>query len=298
MKRIIGVMAVLLLCGPVGIQAQPPQPGNATPGPYVPKPEDTVRSLVSTLNRSDSFSLQLAAAHVAGAEPHNPLFKEVQKELGIRRGRALYSINDIESDIKGDDAQVVFHLTLTDSLSNRITQCEKVQLKRFITPGAVRWKVVPGQPEMVVADATSGIVLNLATLLAHPRRMLSLCHAEVSRSNLKELVVGLIRLTHDYDEKYAVETEKLKDKLLPYLLLEQFLYSPADSSGEISYSFNDKLTGVKADMVGHRKNIVLMYEGPKGQLAFRHDGRALVAFTNGVVKFVTKEEANLLRWEP
>ncbi len=302
MQRIVGFVVVLLLGISVSVIAQPLQPENAVPVPYVPTAKEAVHSamhsLGSALNRTTLSQLQWAASNVIGAKQDNPLLEEVGKELGKRRGNSQYSLSEIEVDIKGDDAVATFNLTLRDSLGGRITQTEELSLKRVNTPDGPDWKVLPGEPDKVVKDTNSGYLLHLATLLAHPREMLSLSRAEVSSSNLKQLALGIFMLTQDYDEQYAIDNVEFKEKLLPYTAGEQIFYSPADKSGEVSYSLNDNLSGLKVHKITQLESTVLLYEGQGGELSFRHDGRALVGLTNGIVKFVTPEEAKTLHWEP
>jgi prepilin-type processing-associated H-X9-DG protein len=43
---------------------------------------------------------------------------------------------------------------------------------------------------------------------------------------------------------------------------------------------------------------ILVYEGKGGQLSFRHNGKAAVAFVDGHAQLVTPEEAKKLIWKP
>lgn len=66
----------------------------------------------------------------------------------------------------------------------------------------------------------------------------------------------------------------------------------------MAYSLNAQLQGKPMRAVRKPELTVMIYEGKMGQLEFRHDGRAGVAFADGAVRKFTPAEARVLRWAP
>ena len=119
--------------------------------------------------------------------------------------------------------------------------------------------------------------------------------SESCKSNLKQIALGAI-LLEQKQGALKITPQNFKTKLLQYLRVGTFR-CPSVSGGE-SYSFNGNLTGLSADALINPSRIVMFYEGKNGQLDFRHDGKTNVAFADGHVQTVSREEAKTLRWKP
>jgi hypothetical protein len=78
---------------------------------------------------------------------------------------------------------------------------------------------------------------------------------------------------------------------------DKYWKCPLDS-GRTSYSFNAKLAYKSLDAVKQPEKTILVYEGAKGKLVFRHQGRAAVGLADGRSRMVTAAEAKLLKWTP
>ena len=293
--RIVFVVALCLFVSRA--EAQPQQVDNDAGQRDFQPQEDAVRWLVYAYNRHGEMQGR-ARGGVVGANPNDPALEEVDEEYEKARGTFLLSVDNFKTQVNGDKATVAFKATLTDNLLNQITQTEKLELQPSKTQWTNTWIVVPGKPETVANDKNSGILLRLATFMAHPQEMLDTTRMIVSRQNMQQLALGVMHMSHDYNEKFAVKSDKFKETLAPYVKSEQLFYAPADKSGMVSYSFNPKLTGMSTHLNGKARETVLVYEGRDEKLDFRYGGQAIVILANGTIKMVTPEEAKSLRWEP
>ena len=86
--------------------------------------------------------------------------------------------------------------------------------------------------------------------------------------------------------------------LAPYTKNNSIFKCPSDSGPSPSYSLNSSLAGIAVAKVQSPATTVLFYEGANGKLTYRHDGKAVVCFADGHVKFVTAADSNKLRWKP
>lgn len=188
-------------------------------------------------------------------------------------------------------------LRLLDRWGNKITHDERLNLQLVDKV----WKILPLLPDSfrrtVGDDSDSDMLANLAAYLTLPP-LSAEKRTEKCLMNLKFLALGLIELTQDWDDIFAIKADKFQGALLPYTRSTMNFYCPHDKSGAISYAFNANLENVLVNRVAEPAHIVMIYEGKNGQLEFRHDNRAGVAFADGHCKLVTPEEAKTLRWKP
>lgn len=70
------------------------------------------------------------------------------------------------------------------------------------------------------------------------------------------------------------------------------------TEGAVVSSVNGNLQGQPLARVARPDLTVMVYEGSRGVLDFRHRGQAVVGFVDGNAKAVTAEEVRTLRWKP
>lgn len=266
-------------------------------------PEKTVRSFVAALNAGH---FEEAASYVDGSSPNADF-----KTLGQRwkRDKPGFSVSVLASETKGNKAVVKATLTIqpTSQPANRQTQTGNVTL--VLVRGSARWLLVPMSMEEAknasVNPRTSEISLltYIALMLQSPKAFepqLELARNEACRSNLKQIALAAFQLSFNQvgsdEKKLMITPQNFRTKLLRYLRVGTFR-CPSASGGE-SYSFNGNLTNRKLESLPNAPRLVMFYEGRNGQLDFRHDGKANVAFADGHVQTISREEAKTLRWKP
>ncbi len=261
-------------------------------------PEKTVRAFVAALNAGH---FEEAASYVEGSSPNADF-----KTLGQRwkRDKPSFSVSVLASETKGNKAVAKATLTIqpTSQPANRQTQTGNVTL--VLVRGSARWLLVPMSMEEAknasVNPRTSEISLltYMALMLQAPKAFESQRQSAQSaacQSNLKQIALAAYQLSQDKD-KLAMTPQNFRTKLLQYLRVDTF-HCPSVSGGE-SYSFNGNLTNRKLESLPNAPRLVMFYEGKNGQLDFRHGGKANVAFADGHVQTISREEAKTLRWTP
>lgn len=195
------------------------------------------------------------------------------------------------------------------------------------------WLIVPTDPHVFAEDLLArkldahGAVASLATFLVVPGPFLAgrtAARAAQCRSHLRLLTICALEFSLDHNGTFKFPANTLEPRLLPYL--EKYyagIVKRADSpyentkanvhalamlefrcpdvdEGDHSYQFNTNLEGIDTLALPLIKasKTVLLYEGEKGKLAFRHGGKANVAFLDGTARLVTKEESAALVWKP
>lgn len=148
----------------------------------------------------------------------------------------------------------------------------------------------------IVGVAVVAILASVLSPIAG--RAHSSAQSATCESNVKQISLGLIQYTQDYDEVLPPSAAAYKDVLAPYVKDEAVYHCPADEGEEVTYSLNANLQGVPLANLAHPEAVVAVYEGKDQKLDFRHDGKAVVGFADGRVKTVTKDEAAGLQWKP
>ncbi|HVF10141.1 MAG TPA: hypothetical protein VNA16_05025 [Abditibacteriaceae bacterium] len=260
--------------------------------PDLSSPQAAVRSFIAALNHAD---LNQAAACVAGAEP-STAFSRAQQNL--KRDKVTFSISDLKIETKGNNATATLQLgTSVPRSTNELNEPSRLRLHRE----KIGWKIVPGARSTLATPEEAGVLQGIVTFLAHPNAFSGTRGAALAascRSNLRQLALGARQLRQDYDDKFALKASSFKKSLTPYVKSEMLFRCPEDQSGAASYSFNIYLQGVAVSKIKYASKTVMLYEGHKGRLNFRHGGRAAVAFADGRVQLVTQQQAKALRWKP
>lgn len=115
-------------------------------------------------------------------------------------------------------------------------------------------------------------------------------------SNLKQIALGAFQMDQRKG-KLAMTSQNFEAQMFPYLHTMELFRCPSVSTAE-SFSFNGNLTNLSLKNLADSFHLVMFYEGKNGQLDFRHDGKANVAFADGHVQTISREEAKTLKWKP
>ena len=281
MRRLFCTLALLLLAG-AGIAA-----------PDLSSPEKTIRSFVAALNRGD---IETASACVAGAKRNPPLEAGFGQQL--KWGAVTFMVTNLRVQTAGNAATATMVANVRRAGSNGgASRPDRVSLRR----AGSAWKIVPADPR-ASRQERSGVVLGIATFLANPEASTAGGRAmgleAYCLSSIKQLAIGAMMFVQDHDQTFALPAATYKTSLMPYIRNEAVFHCRGDKSGGVSYAFNPDLAGVPFRKIPRPAETVLLYEGANRQLAFRHDGKAAVAFADGHARLITREQVRTLRWKP
>lgn len=251
-------------------------------------PNATVQKFADALGRRD---MKAAVKMVKGGQYNEKLVKLSSDGANW----PSFAVSGFGGTLKGNSATVSYRITLKSpgraQTSNESLSLEKVGVQWFIVPPAKE----PEGKEVLPA---------ISFLMAHPEklpdptRVRNSIESTQCLSNIKQLALGTIMFQADSDDAFKVNNRNWSTKIMPYLRNKELFHCSLDPKGTTSYSFNDKLSGIKGDKVKDPSMTVLAYEGKNGTLNFRHDGRAAVAFVDGHAKLVNREAAKRLVWKP
>ena len=204
-------------------------------------------------------------------------------------------------------------------LSIKTTFVERVTLRR---PPNGEWKIVPrpalALPQEVrgdtlqaqikvleaniqaARDESDGFLNTWARAIAQPRKLSLDATSRASMSNIKQLLLGVLQLSQDYDEKLAFTPANFQDKLQPYVKSRAIFVAPIlDEDEAFSYTLNPAIAGVALAAFNEPARTVAVYEADReGKPLFRFDGKCAIGFMDGHVELVTPEKAATLVWKP
>jgi prepilin-type processing-associated H-X9-DG protein len=274
--------------------------GNRT-GPDLSTPEHSVQSFVAAYQKLD---MRQAAMCVYGVSLNTAMldsFSHITPALRAQfRATLNLSLHNFKTETSGRDATVVVDVGNNEGAP--IT--ERIPLRH--TDGG--WKIVgfdaknafssqPSSAEFMQASpvrilATSFLLFPVFVAAREKARVI------VCRSNLKQLALGTLMWVQDHSDRGFFKAVDFKKSIMPYLKNAQIFHCASDVPGHDSYSFNAGLQGVDMDTLAHPEAIVMVYEGSRGILQFRHSGSANVVFADGTVRAMTRAQAKSLRWKP
>lgn len=264
-------------------------------------PEATVNSFVASINQ---YNFKQAALCVAGAKPE-AVGQIADLEQEIKKEKMIFSISNLRSSINGLNAKITLSLKMTVPTwpSQAPLQTEHLQLRQE----KGKWKILPGNPKTFLSVIpNNGAFTWLATLLAHPELGATIrdrVQAATCMSNVKQLALAMSMFVYDHDNTFAITASSPLEKTLwPYVRNKTLFHCPSakkeTTDDASSYSFNANLENIQQASIKDPAKTILLYEGKDGKFDFRHNGKASVAFVNGVVKFIGPEEAESLHWKP
>lgn len=270
---------------------------NAAPaGQDLSSPEAAIRSFVSALNTLDVNG----ANCLVGGKIDQDLREWAQD---ARKSGQPFQVTvlSVQPQVNGDRATAAVSFEAKSGARQQRFD-ETLSLQK----AGADWKIVPPTEEELGSYFKPGekdphLLALLTATYVHPKMFLNARDAArrtACMSNLKQLATGALMFLQDHDEKFALRADAWKAALMPYVKSEAIFHCPTDQSGPVPYSFNAQLQGKSMAVVRKPEQTVMIYEGKKGALDFRHDSRATVALANGKVITVTAAEARTLRWTP
>jgi len=244
-------------------------------------PESVVQRFVDALNKND---LESAAKCINGGQVRPILIELLGKD----------KLPDIEvGDLK---ATIIDDLALVTFVLHSKIKGVKPAMPDYLVLAKVgpNWLID-------VSENRGGLGMMAYLLSSSPILAQAQASAQAAKclSNVKRLTTGLIMLASDNDDVLKVTVANWTKKVLPYLDKNANLFTcPDDVKGAVSYGINPRVAGVTSFSINEPTRTVLIYEGKDGQLNFRHNGKAAVAFIDGHCEMVTKEQAKKLVWKP
>ena len=119
-----------------------------------------------------------------------------------------------------------------------------------------------------------------------------------SLSNVKQLGLATIMLAADHDDVVKTTVDGWHKAIFPYCKNASIFKAPGDTAKGDSYSLNSNMAKKPLSSVKSPSKTVLVYEGAKGKLAFRHGGKAAVCFCDGSARLYDQATAKNLIWNP
>lgn len=250
-------------------------------------PEAAVRAFAAALQNGD---LKAAARIVKGGKPDSD-FSAFEKQF--KSQKLVISIENFKADVQGDKATATYALGASVNGQAQPSTQDKVHLERI---GEV-WLIVPP-----TSGNTASPFESLAAMLCSPHQAMVQALAGAQKaaclSNVKQICLGILMLANDYDDVFHFKPDNWVKAIMPYVKNNNIFHCPNDKSGAVSYSVNPYLAGKNETKVAAPADTVLVYEGSKLKLNFRHGGSACVGFADGHVRMVTAQQAKALRWKP
>jgi prepilin-type processing-associated H-X9-DG protein len=240
-------------------------------------PEAVVQAFADAMNKRD---LDAAAKLVSGG-----VVDPATRASYLKEPMPQFMVSDLKSRIVDDYALVTFRM--------KTPETEEIADYIVLVRSGSNWLIEP--PMKGNGLPLSALMLSSVPMMTSARLA---AKSAVCLSNLKQMAVAVMMFEGDADDVLKVTATNWLDKISPYLRSRDILKCPEDTEGPVSYSLNAKLIGKSAVAIEDPANTVLLYEGKGGQLVFRHQGRAAVAYADGHAKLVNEADAKKLRWNP
>jgi hypothetical protein len=258
-------------------------------------PEDTVHKFVTAFNSGD---LAAAAEQVLDAKTDSEFVKLVTKQLKEAKPgtqpKATVTIKKVE--IKDLDATVEISTAIEPNGPPKPLE-ETIRLRKV----GDDWKIVAPKYEPTDSRNSNEFVTTVATMLVSgDQAMAGAKHAAIRTSrlsNFKQISTACMIHATDHDDKILINTANARKALGPILKNDQIWQDPATKK-TMTVSFNPNLLNKRLSEIQAPAETVLASWGPKDALIFDDSGRTVIAFTDGHVKLMTKEQAKTLRWKP
>ena len=121
-------------------------------------------------------------------------------------------------------------------------------------------------------------------------------------SNLKQVSLAMLMYSQDYDETMP-PNDRWPEGLQPYLHNNQLFVCPSDESPHatgvegwpLSYTFSERLDGTNLMNILRPAEEVAIFDGSvlsggREDVEFRHEGEAVVGFTDGHVSAIPRSD--------
>lgn len=264
-------------------------------------PEKTVGAFVECLNRRE---LHQASAYVVGGKSTYAAQRMEEILKPTLRSMALVRLDSMERAQISSDTATVSLRTLGFGLSEVMT--EEVRL----TKAQDQWKIVPPTLNL---EAQQRPVGSWSVACAQPLTMQAALNPVLHQASgaVMKTPSGQAMGTFSgfvmmygaaYRDYFPKSPEAMQAGLKPFFagdasqlgLLDESLKSKEG----IALRINPNLLGLPRSELKSPSNTVLAYEEYEQQVSFRHDGKALLAFTDGLIRLVSKEESMNILWLP
>lgn len=291
----------------------PPQPAPRRVRPAEPGAQITqdLTEFVAVLNGDTIFpdGLRFVSGARIGYFGANDWARDAQRLRDVFR----FQIDNISVDkIEGDTATatVIYHFKTvanipdnaearrrTALLAEEKTETLTLKLGTFSLNPEKIWQIVPPaeQPAEPQLDGKVEVLAYAAFMLAQKQGPDAQLRAKPSLNNLKQLGLGVLQFTQDWDERFGFAPEYAREALMPYVKSSEVFLIPGSRE---PYAFNGRLSDKLLTQVGEPARTVLFYEGADEKPIFRYDGKAAIGFVDGHVALVSPEEAKNLIWKP
>jgi len=250
-----------------------------------------VKAFVEAWNGKD---LPKAAGMVVGAKPGADF--SALKSADTAGDWPIITLDSLTSQLNGDKATVTAKFSVASPKSVKKEDfTEAVDLVKVNED----WLIVPADiQDPANQKKVIGILGSLLTKTEIFTQAKEAAKKAACLSNVKQLALALIILAADYDDVIKIDLSRAKKGLNPYLKNDDRWHCPEGPKGTVAYTINPKVVNIPMAKIAEPANTVLIYEGSKGQLNFRHQGKAAVGFVDGHAKMIDAEAAKKLRWNP
>jgi len=256
-------------------------------------PEDTIQKFVTAFNSGD---LAAAAAQVLDAKQDSEFVKLISKQLKDAKPgtqpKATITFKKVENN--GSDATVEISTAVEPSGPPKPLE-ETIRLRKV----GDDWKIVAPKYDPTDPRNANEFVNMVATMLASGDEAMAGAKKAAARtarmSNFKQIATALMIHSSDHDDKILITTANAQKGLGPILKNDQIWLDP-ETKKPMNVSFNPVLFNKRLTDIQAPAETVLISWGPKDALIFDESGRTVIAFTDGHVKLMTKEQTKTLRW--
>jgi prepilin-type processing-associated H-X9-DG protein len=305
MLRPLLIASVLCLAAAASSAQPAPAPQVLTPSELV---ESSVKEFVSSLNNDNVYFS--AVNYVSDPRDYGYFGGPSWAKLWVeKRGNLKLEVDNVVVSNLTDstaEARVVYHWKSNQPRLNSesITENLRFRLGQSISRPQKTWRIMPTAPPVpevgpdgrVIVPATPPILNAVAQALADPSAAYAAEMAASSITNLKQLALAALQFMQDYDLQLAFNQDSMVEALKPYTGNKHIFTVP--STDEV-YSVNENLIGKPGNsQIQSMHQVVMFYEGKNQTPIFRYGGKAAIAFADGHVKLVSREEAGTLVWEP
>lgn len=267
-----------------GCQQRPQAPRNK-PALAPSTPEQTLEIFNAAIQKWDTAAL---ARCVVLGEPF-----ELQSPKPIRKGPVL-ELTPSKAVIEDGRATltVTVRVLSNEDFSPLLQVMPLTETLAFEKEGE-QWKII-------ASDQPNRGYLNYCATLSRYTAQASRKALELScLSNLKQLGTALVMFLQDHQNQFALKPESYEAAIWEYVKNERLFHCPCSDQPTLrSYTFNAALAGLSPRQLLTPSKTVLLYEGTRLAMAFRHEKKAGIVFVDGRSKMVTEAEARTLVWRP
>lgn len=275
------------------------------PTPQTEAPDQVITSFAHYLNRGE---IQEAVARVQGGKFTYPARRLETIVKRIRRPIPMLELVSVERPkIDGNTATV--------SLRSKVFGYEEPVVQEIELRFADdRWRIVPKPLDAQKSPDPSKLTNTWALACSDGAVMqtfLTVITQQASGAAVKspsgkdmaQFTSFTMLYAAMFDDTLPKDTDALRSGVRPMLEqsppeLAKHLDELVKTREGITLRINPNLLGVSLLKVKQPEKTVLAYEEEGEEVSFRHEGKALLAFTDGVIRLVTRDESMNIFWLP